>query len=543
MPLLPDHRYFFYIFLLIFPLSACQKVQSHDHRLAPLPQDPFVQVNFNHNQSAEFTEPYRQQTRLGDNLEQQIIDAISQSQFTVDVAVQELRLPKIAQALIDKQKAGVKVRVILESTYSHPWSSLSPQEVSQLTKRERERYLEFLQFVDTNQDQQLSQAEINQRDAVAMLQNAQVPWLDDTADGSQGSSLMHHKFVIIDNKIVIVTSANFTFSDMFGDFGNLQSLGNSNNFLKIDSPELAAIFTEEFNIMWGDGAGGKPDSHFGLKKPVRSPKTINVGNSSITVQFSPTSPTQPWDNSSNGLIGKTLESATKSVDMALFVFSEQRLANILENRQRQNVDIRALIEPQFAYRYYSEALDMMGVALSEKCKYELDNKPWQHPITSVGVPTLPKGDFLHHKFAVIDQQIVITGSHNWSEAANSGNDESVIIIKNSVVSAHYVREFDRLYKHVQLGVPSAIQNKITAESQKCPQITHTISSDSQLLQPININTATQAELEVLPGVGKKLAQKIIQTRQQQKFTSLQDLERVPGVSARMAAKLSGYITW
>jgi phosphatidylserine/phosphatidylglycerophosphate/cardiolipin synthase-like enzyme len=543
VPLLPHRRHFFYIFLLIFPLGACQKVPSHNPRLAPLPQDPFIKVNFNHNQSSEFPEPYRQQTRPGDNLEQQIIDAISQAKFTVDVAVQELRLPKISQALIDKQKAGVKVRLILENTYSRPWSSLSSQEVSQLNKREQERYQEFFQFVDTNQDKQLSQAEINQKDALAMLQNAQVPWLDDTADGSKGSSLMHHKFVIIDNKRVIVTSANFTFSDVFGDFGNPESLGNANNLLQIDSPELAAVFTEEFNIMWGDGPGGKPDSRFGVKKPVRSPQTIPLGDSTITIQFSPSSPTQPWSSTSNGLIGKNLKSATKSVDMALFVFSEQRLANVLENRQQENVTIRALIERQFAYRYYSEALDMMGVALSNKCKYEIDNQPWRNPITTVGVPTLPKGDSLHHKFAVIDAQTVITGSHNWSDAANFGNDETVIIIKNPTVAAHYVREFARLYNTVQLGVTSAMQKKMAAERKKCPQITSPTSNDNQITQPININTATQAELEALPGVGKKLAQRIIITRQQQKFTSLQDLERVPGVSARMAAKWSGYITW
>ncbi|MBW4643082.1 MAG: DUF655 domain-containing protein [Goleter apudmare HA4340-LM2] len=543
MQLIPHLRYFFYIFVLIFTLSACQRVQSYNRRAAPLPQDPFVKVNFNHSESSEFSEPYRQQTRLGDNLEQQIVDAISQAKFTVDVAVQELRLPKVAQALVDKQKAGVKVRVILENTYSRPWSSFSASEVRQLEKRERERYQEFFKFVDNNQDNQLSQAEINQRDALAMLQNAQIPWLDDTADGSKGSSLMHHKFVIIDNKIVIATSANFTFSDMFGDFGNPNSLGNANNFLQIDSPELAALFTEEFNIMWGDGPGGKPDSQFGLQKPVRSSKTITLGESSITVQFSPTSPTQPWINSSNGLIGKTLESATKSVDMALFVFSEQRLANILENRHQQNVVVRALIEPQFAYRNYSEALDMMGVALSEKCKYEVDNKPWQNPITSVGVPTLPKGDLLHHKFAVIDGKTVITGSHNWSEAANTGNDETVIIIKNPKVAAHYVREFARLYTTVQLGVPSTIQQKIAAEAKQCPQINSPTSNDSKIIEPININTATPEELAALPGVGKKLAQQIIITRQQQKFTSLQDLERVPGVSARMAEKWSVYITW
>lgn len=542
MFIFPQIRYFPYIFLLLFTLTGCEQIQSSKQRLAPLPQDSLIQVYFNNSESSEYQETYRQQIRLGDDLEKQIIDTISQAKSSVDVAVQELRLPKIAQTLAEKHKAGVKVRLILESNYSRPWSSFTSTEIAKLKKREQERYNEFRKFVDSNQDNQITPEEISQRDALAIIHNAKIPWIDDTADGSKGSSLMHHKFVVVDNRFIIITSANFTFSDTSGDISNLSSLGNTNNLLKIDSSELANLLTEEFNIMWGDGVGGKPDSKFGVTKPVRKPQTIILDNSKITIHFSPTSPSQPWSNSTNGLIAKTLSASTKTVDLALFVFSDQKLANILEERHNQNVQIRALIESQFAYHPYSEVLDMMGFALSDNCKYEVDNRPWKNPISTVGVPILAKGDSLHDKFAVIDNQTVITGSHNWSQAANNGNDETLIVIENPAIAAHYQREFNRLYGKIKPGLPANIKSKIDAEIQKCPQIKQPSSLVNPITSKINLNTATQAELETLPGVGEKLAQKIIIARQQQKFTSLQDVDKVPGISDKILAKWQGMIT-
>jgi phosphatidylserine/phosphatidylglycerophosphate/cardiolipin synthase-like enzyme len=531
-----------YILLLLLTLTGCQQVQSSSQLLEPLPQDPLIQVYFNNSQSSKYTEAYRQKSRFGDDLEKQIVDTISQAKSTIDIAVQELRLPKVAQILAEKQKSGVKVRLILEHNYSRPWSSFTSAEIANLEKREQERYQDFRKFVDINKDNQITSAEISQRDSLAIVQDAQIPWIDDTADGSKGSRLMHHKFVVVDHRFVIITSANFTLSDTSGDFTNSSSLGNANNLLKVDSPELAKLITEEFNIMWGERVGGKLDSKFGLQKPLRKSQTITLNNSKITVNFSPISPTEPWVDSANGLISKTLSASKKTVDLALFVFSDQQLANILEERHDQNVQVRALIEPQFAYRSYSEALDMMGFALSENCKYEVDNHPWKNPISTVGVPILAKGDLLHHKFAVIDNQTVITGSHNWSEAANNGNDEILVVIENPTVAAHYQREFDRLYGTIKPGLTANIQAKIDQQVKQCPQIQKPSSLTSSITHKINLNTATQAELETLPGVGKKLSERIIIARQQQKFTSLQDVDKIPGISAKILAEWEEMIT-
>ena len=535
--------YYLYSFLLIFPLTACQQAKSNNKVLKPLPQDSSIQVYFNHSQSSEYQEPYRQKIRKGDNLEKIIIEAISQAKFTIDVAVQELRLPLIAQALAEKHQAGVKVRVILENNYSRAWSDFTPQELSKLKAREIKRYQEFTKFADTDEDGKLSQEEINQRDAVKIIRNAKIPLIDDTADGSKGSGLMHHKFIAIDNRFVIVTSANFTLSGIHGDYSNYDSLGNVNNLIKIDSVELADIFTKEFNLMWGDGVGGKFDRKFGLQKPTRDFQQVTFGNNKVTVNFSPTSPTKLWINSSNGLIGKTLNSAAKSIDSALFVFSAQRLSNILETRHEEKVKIRTLLEPDFAYRFYSEGLDMTGVALSNKCKYELNNKPWQNPIKSTGIPLLTSGDLLHHKYAVVDKSIVITGSHNWTEAANIGNDETVLVIENSQVAAHYIREFERLYANAEFDIPQRIEKKVKQQKKECAQIQAPSTFAEKEITKVNVNTASMEELVTLPGVGKKLAERIVEAREEKRFNSLEDLERVKGVGGKMLVKLEGRVSF
>jgi competence protein ComEA len=49
-------------------------------------------------------------------------------------------------------------------------------------------------------------------------------------------------------------------------------------------------------------------------------------------------------------------------------------------------------------------------------------------------------------------------------------------------------------------------------------------------QRININTADQAELESLPGIGPVLAQRILAFRAEHGlFTNIQELENVPGI--------------
>ena len=549
-----------WLLLLTIGLAFCGQQEEEQPQLPvsliPLPQDPLLQVYFNQSLTSSYTEPYRQQSRAGDDLEKLVMEAIATAQSTVDVAVQEFRLPGIARVLSDRQRSGVKVRLIVEHIYSRPWSDYKAPELAKLPERERDRYQEFVQLADTNKDGKLSTDEIQKNDALLIINNSGIPIIDDTADSSKGSGLMHHKFVVIDGKTVIVTSANFTTSDVHGDFKTPASRGNANNLLKIQNAELAQLFTQEFNIMWGDGPGGKPDSKFGVKKPFRPVQKVRVRETTVTVQFSPTSKTLPWEKSVNSLINQNLGIAKKSVNLALFVFSAQRLANTLEIEAQRGVAVRALIDSNFIYRPYSEGLDMMGATLIEHCQLEADNRPWKQPLTTVGVPALPMGDRLHHKFGVVDANTVLTGSHNWSEAANHGNDETLLAIASPVVAAHFEREFDRLYKGATLGIPPRIKQKIDAQKKECESVQALSKSatvargntpnKSQIVDAkklINLNTASQAELETLPGVGPKLAERIIAARQQYPFTSLNEVARVQGIGEKLLDRWRDRVTF
>jgi len=435
---------------------------------APLPQDPYIQVYFNHSQASAYTEPYRRIRRQGDDLEAIVLEAIAAATTSIDVAVQEINLPLVALALRDRQQSGVKVRVMVENQYNRVWQPLNEFHASKIDDYQQSKHSERQRLIDANGDGKITPKELEQRDAIRILTKGQVPLLDDTADGSKGSGLMHHKFMVVDGRTVLLGSANWTTSGIHGDFGVEASRGNANALLKIDSSELAAVLAEEFELMWGDGPKGKEDSLFGLQKPLRSPSVVSPPGSQITIQFSPTSETQPWSRSVNGLISETLTQATSSIDLALFVFSDQRISDRLAQKSQAGVTVQALIDRNFIYRSYSEALDMLGTAIPDhRCQYEAQNRPWAQPISQVGTPNLPEGDKLHHKFALIDHHTVLIGSHNWSAAANHNNDENLLIIRNPTVAAHFRREFDRLAQDADMGFTKDLQNRIQRQRQQC----------------------------------------------------------------------------
>src|SRR5690606_36354399 len=132
-----------------------------------------------------------------------------------------------------------QIRIVVDNQYSKPISNFLDADFDSLSPETQKRLTSFYLLADENQNGHLEPLEIINNDAMGILYSAEIPVIDDTADGSLGSSIMHHKFVIIDRSRVLTGSANFTHSDFFGDLDSIKSRGNANSLMLVESEEFA----------------------------------------------------------------------------------------------------------------------------------------------------------------------------------------------------------------------------------------------------------------------------------------------------------------
>jgi competence protein ComEA len=83
------------------------------------------------------------------------------------------------------------------------------------------------------------------------------------------------------------------------------------------------------------------------------------------------------------------------------------------------------------------------------------------------------------------------------------------------------------------GIALAAEPSAVAESQQ---------EAKSLEGQVNINTASQAELELLPGIGPAIAERIVDYRKEHPFKERNQIMRVKGVGQKTFAKIKDYLT-
>ncbi|KAM4024590.1 mitochondrial cardiolipin hydrolase [Anomaloglossus baeobatrachus] len=123
---------------------------------------------------------------------------------------------------------------------------------------------------------------------------------------------------------------------------------------------------------------------------------------------------------------RRLLGARRSLEVCIFTFSSPPLARAVLLLHGRGVRVRVITD--------SDYMAAAGSQIGELRKAGVEVRHNQH------------SGFMHHKFAVLDQRIVMTGSMNWTMQAIQTNQENLLITDDSACVRAYLEEFERLWE-------------------------------------------------------------------------------------------------
>jgi len=236
--------------------------------------------------------------------------------------------------------------------------------------------------------------------------------------------IMHNKVLIFDafssnpNRPIVWTgSTNLT---------PVQINTDPNNVIIVQDQSLAKAYTMEFEEMWGSSSM-TPNTNlarFGPDKTDNTPHIFNIGGRRVECYFSPSDGT-------NARIIKAIGDATHDFTVNSMLITRSDLANAIIQKHHQGVHASVLLH------HPNEG----GTANSEYYTIEaaLD---WR----IMNYSALPQTGKLHHKLMFANAHggsnpYVLTGSHNWSTAAEVRNDENTLVVYDADIVNQYLQEF------------------------------------------------------------------------------------------------------
>lgn len=154
--------------------------------------------------------------------------------------------------------------------------------------------------------------------------------------------------------------------------------------------------------------------------------TLNDGQ--ITLQGGVIDRRQPVVNEAHfqeiqNRILSALDEAKVSIRVVVAWFTNDLLFNKLVEKYKEGIDVRVAI--------YDDGINR---------KHGIDISQVPRDLIRRG----RRGGLMHDKFCVIDNQVVITGSYNWTNNAEFRNDENITVEKDPEQATRYSQEYRRL---------------------------------------------------------------------------------------------------
>ncbi|XP_076625090.1 mitochondrial cardiolipin hydrolase zuc isoform X2 [Colletes latitarsis] len=117
--------------------------------------------------------------------------------------------------------------------------------------------------------------------------------------------------------------------------------------------------------------------------------------------------------------------AKQSLDVCMHMLTCQMLSKAIVNARKRGVLVRVIMD--------------RGKAVNDAAQTVLFHS------NGITIKMQDSDVLMHHKFVIVDRDIVITGSTNWTMSAFFGNFENVLVTNHNSLVEPFVQEFEKLW--------------------------------------------------------------------------------------------------
>ena len=250
--------------------------------------------------------------------------------------------------------------------------------------------------------------------------------------------------------------------------------------------------------------------HYFKTKPKLTIITLTIIILTLSLCLSSLAKTEVYfslsDNPQKAII-RNINQAQAFINIAMYVFTDKEIAASLVKAKDKGVKIRVYLDKSQIESSYS--VSRLLVQKGIKVRISTNNY------------------IMHHKFAIIDNRLLLTGSYNWTFSANNRNDENLMVIDDPEIIEIFQNQFVNLWTNKY----SPKRTRGLFNKAKVNLLTVFPPSAQTGTKVININSASPEELIKILQISEPLAQKIITLRERLGgFKEPQDLTQLPEIT-------------
>lgn len=128
------------------------------------------------------------------------------------------------------------------------------------------------------------------------------------------------------------------------------------------------------------------------------------------------------------IIINQINSALTRIKICVFTISDDRISNAILTSYKRGLDIRVISDNDKSLDVGSDISRLAQAGIAVK----MDSTP----------------NHMHHKFMVVDDRSLITGSYNWTQSAARFNHENILLTSEGGVVKSFLKEFEQLWKNM-----------------------------------------------------------------------------------------------